>query len=144
MGDRLYGCDDCLDACPPGRRHLERSGESARGVADVVSILRDSDRTILDRYAHFYIPRRRARYLRRNALVVLGNTGDRSFVNLLAGYVAHPDWLLRLHAAWALGRIGGPLARSVLAAAARREDNPDVREEIGAGMEAKTRNEQVR
>ncbi len=144
MGDRLYGCDDCLDACPPGRRHLERSGESARGVADVVSILRDSDRTILDRYAHFYIPRRRARYLRRNALVVLGNTGDRSFVNLLAGYVAHPDWLLRLHAAWALGRIGGLSARSVLAAAARREDNPDVRQEIGVGMEAKTRSEQVR
>ena len=144
MGDRIYGCDDCLEACPPGRKLLVKAGESAAGVADLVTILRSADRTILGRYGHFYIPRRQARYLRRNTLVAIGNTGDASFVGLLAGYVAHPDWLLRLHSAWALGRIGGLFAGVVLSAAERRETHRDVRDEIALSLRELHGNEQVR
>ena len=144
MGDRIYGCDDCLEACPPGRRHMDSSGRSTDGIVGLVSILRSADQTILDRFAHFYIPRCQARYLRRNALVALGNTRDGAFVNLLAGYVAHPDWLLRLHAAWALGHVGGVFARSALRMALRHEANTDVRDEIALGVEARPGSEQVR
>ncbi|GBD84642.1 epoxyqueuosine reductase [bacterium BMS3Abin02] len=144
IADRIYGCDDCLEACPPGRRHLLNAGGSRAGIVDLPTILRSSDRTILDRYGHFYIPRRQARYLRRNALVAIGNTGDSSFVSLLAGYVAHPDWLLRLHSAWALGRIGGPFAIAILKAAQRQEVHDEVREEIALDLRELRGHEQVR
>ncbi|NIA25153.1 MAG: tRNA epoxyqueuosine(34) reductase QueG [Gammaproteobacteria bacterium] len=144
MGDRIYGCDDCSEACPPGRRHLYKAGESRAGIVDLPAILRSSDRTILDRYGHFYIPRRQARYLRRNALVAIGNTGDSSFVSLLAGYVAHPDWLLRLHSAWALGRMEDPVAVVVLRAAQRKEAHNEVQEEIALSLRELRGHEQVR
>jgi epoxyqueuosine reductase len=142
MGDRIYGCDDCLEACPPGRRRL-RVGTAA-GIVDVVEILRSADRTLLERFATFYIPRRQPRYLRRNALVVLGNAGETRFVGVLAAYAGHPDPLLRLHAVWALGRIGSPFARAALEAAGGRETRAEVREEIGWSLEALRGRERVR
>lgn len=133
MGDRLYGCDDCLDACPPGNRI--RVDAPRRGRVDLVELLGASDRTLLRRFGHFYIPRRRPRYLRRNALVALGNAGGPEAVGVLAGYLGCRDPLLRRHAAWALGRIGGGRARAALAAQAAREEDGGVREEIGLIIE---------
>jgi epoxyqueuosine reductase len=135
MGDRLYGCDDCLDACPPGHRLAERS-TSTRGRHDLIEVLAASDRALLDRFSHFYIPQRRARYLRRNALVALGNTGGREVLGVAAGYLGHPDWLLRAHAAWAIGRLGHPGSGAVLAAARAVETHPEVVEEIDAARAA--------
>lgn len=127
VGDRVYGCDDCLDACPPGIRSLTGP---PRGRVDLGGLLALDDRSLLDRHAHFYVPRRDARYLRRNALVALGNAGGVGADLVAAGYLGHPDWLLRLHAAWALGRLGGPAARRALEARRRRERHDDVRAEI--------------
>jgi epoxyqueuosine reductase len=131
--DRVYGCDDCLDACPPGRRALEAVG-GERGRVDLVALLAGSDRSLLSAYPHWYVPQRRARYLRRNALVALGNTGGAGADLVAAGYLGHPDWLLRCHAAWALGRLGGPVARAALSAAAEAERHDAVREEIVAAV----------
>jgi epoxyqueuosine reductase len=135
VGDRIYGCDDCLEACPPGRRLLRRAADP-RGRVDVAGLLSCDDRSLLARFGHFYIPRRRARFLRRNALVVLGNTGGRSAVAVASGYAAHPDPLLRAHAVWALGRLGGPLARAALARVAARGDEPMVAEEVAPALAA--------
>jgi epoxyqueuosine reductase len=129
MGDRLYGCDDCLDACPPGRRALDAR---PAGRVDLREVLAASDRDLLDRFAHWYVPRRHPRHIRRNALVALGNAGGSGAVRVAAGYLGHSDWLLRAHAAWALGRLGGPRAVAALAAAAGREEHPDVAAEIEA------------
>jgi epoxyqueuosine reductase len=133
MGDRLYGCDDCLTVCPPGLRLLD-TATLRRGRVDLVALLGAADPEILRRYGHFYIPRRHPRYLRRNALVALGNSGTRRHVGVVAGYLANRDWLLRLHAAWALGRIGGPTATSALQARAVAEGHPEVRREIAVAL----------
>ncbi len=136
MGDRIYGCDDCLEACPPGSRAMERAGVSGAGVVDLVWILRAADRTLLNRFDHFYIPRRNPRYLRRNALVALGNVGDSGTVGLLSGYLGHPDALLRVHAAWALGRR--TWGRAVLASAVKHETDEDALVEMRWALEATT------
>lgn len=136
MGDRVYGCDDCLDACPPGRRVLELARPSRRGRVDLVELLRSSDRSLLSRYGHFYIPRRQARYLRRNALVALGNAGGPAALAVLAGYLGHPDRLLRMHAAWALGRLGGSTSGAALKVGLGREKDTEVRHEIETALEA--------
>ncbi len=127
MGDRLYGCDACLEACPPGGRLLQ-SRSSADNRVDLVGFLAAADWTILDEYGHLFIPKRRTRYLRRNALVALGNSGGH--LGVLSGYLGHPDWLLRLHAAWALARMGGTAARASLQAARSIELNPAVIDEL--------------
>jgi epoxyqueuosine reductase len=59
----------------------------------------------------WYIPRREPRYLRRNALIVLGNTGDPAdptVVDALARALGDPDPIVRAHAVWAATRLGRP------------------------------------
>ncbi len=133
VGDRLYGCDDCLDACPPGTKVL-RLAVSRRGRVDALELLAMDDATLLDAFGRFYVPGRRPRYLRRNALVVLGNSGVPEALAPVVGYLGHPDWLLRAHAAWAAGRLGGSIARASLRSAASGETDGRVGSEITAAM----------
>jgi epoxyqueuosine reductase len=121
MGDRLYGCDDCLEACPPGDRLLDRSRRRA-GRIDAVEVLIAGDDELQERFSRFYVPGNEVRYLRRNALIVLGNSGDREVVEPAIRMAHHQDPLLRGHAAWALGMLGGPAAAAVLE---RLRSDPD-------------------
>jgi epoxyqueuosine reductase len=82
------------------------------------------------------VPRNQVRHVRRNALVALGNTGGPDAVAVAAGYAGHPDWLLRCHGAWALGRLGGAAAAAALRAAQRSEGDDRVRPEIDAALGA--------
>lgn len=111
--DRIYGCDDCLDACPPGLRLLESSTE-VRGRAELVELLSLPDEQLDARFNRFYVPGRKMRFLRRNLLVALGNSGNESAIDTLSTYACGSDPLLSEHAIWALGQIGGPKARDVL------------------------------
>lgn len=139
MEDRIYGCDECLAACPPGGRLLDRA-VSPRGSVDLVELLRRADQELLDDFTHFYLPSRRPRILRRNALIALGNTGSDHHLGLVAGYLGNPDWLLRLHAVWAVHTLGVRLslrwADVYLRHAVSREKSSQVREELAmAGVE---------
>ena len=63
----------------------------------------------MSRYGRWYVPERDPRYLRRNALVALGNVADGSLPEVeatLSRYLDHPDDMLRAHAAWAAFRSG--------------------------------------
>ena len=116
LGDRLYGCDDCQEACPPtirlGERHRVDLADGADGEVeawvDVLDLLDADDATLLDRHGRWYIADRDPRWLRRNALIVLGNTGDVSdgrTRDALARYRADPDPVLREHAEWASAQL---------------------------------------
>lgn len=130
MGDRLYGCDDCLDACPPGFRLLEVSTRPA-GRHELLGVLGASDVELLARFGHLYIPKRRPDHLRRNALIAAGNIGAAEFFDVVAGYAGHPNPLLRAHAVWALPQIDEARAQPVLALVAAIERDEAVREELG-------------
>lgn len=113
VGDRLYGCDDCLEACPPGARLLDAAADS-RGTVDPIDVLTAGNTELRERFDRFYMPNGDPRYLRRNALVVLGNTGTTDHLGLLSGYLMHPDPMLADHARWAIEKIGGPAAELIL------------------------------
>ena len=113
VGDRIYGCDDCIDACPPGSR-LRDAATDDRGSVDPAEVLQLGDQELLSRFGHFYLPGGDPRFLRRNALVVLGNVGGEAHLVLLAGYLLHPDVMLQSHARWAIAAIGGPIAERTL------------------------------
>ena len=143
MADRIYGCDECLNACPPGGRLSNRT-DSSRGVVDLLLLLARPDRDLTEEFSHFYLPSRSPRILRRNALVALGNTGAGEHLGMVSGYLGHPDWLLRLHAVWAVHRLGSRLeagrAAVSLRHAATFETSPEVRRELAwAGVEAAPR-----
>ncbi|MGI9586198.1 MAG: epoxyqueuosine reductase [Acidimicrobiia bacterium] len=102
-GGRVYGCDDCLTSCPPGNREL--GDHTASRTADPRDILVASDSVLNEAYDHWYVPGRKMRFLRRNALVALGNIGAANDVSLVEQYVEHQDPLLAEHAEWARDRI---------------------------------------
>ena len=109
LGDRLYGCDDCQEVCPPNRRMPEAAEAGEQASVDVLDLLSAGDEELMERHGRWYIPDRDPRYLRRNALVVLGNIadgGDPEVVGVLRRYQRHPDRMLAHHAAWAARRLG--------------------------------------
>jgi epoxyqueuosine reductase len=114
LGDRIYGCDDCQEVCPPNRASARRRGAidgrvSSDAWLSLVELLRSSDDELLARHGRWYIPHRDPRYLRRNALVALGNVGDRDDPEVVAVVREHltgDDDLLRRHARWAADRLG--------------------------------------
>ena len=136
VGDRIYGCDDCQDVCPVNRigerRHPPAEAEpEAEPAVDVLELLAASDDEILARWGRWYIAERRPRYLRRNALIVLGNTGDPkdpAVLSAVAAALAADDGLLRAHAVWAAARLGRP----DLAAGLAGDPDPEVRAEVAS------------
>ena len=117
LGDRIYGCDDCQEICPPNRA---RESRTARGDGlvvendpgswiDVIELLALDDVELLERCDRWYIPGRDVSIVRRNLLVVLGNSRTPSAPGVpetLARYLGHSDPLLAEHASWAAHRLG--------------------------------------
>jgi epoxyqueuosine reductase len=117
LGDRIYGCDDCQEVCPPNRRSDRRGeGDGVRarparpgripgtGRIDVLWMLRAEDADLLEAAGRWYVPDRDPDHLRRNALLVLGNTADgdaHDVVEVLRAYLRHPVDTLASHATWA-------------------------------------------
>jgi epoxyqueuosine reductase len=111
--------------CPPtvrlGRRHRLPLTGPAEAWIYVLDLLAADDVTLLDRHGRWYIAGRDPRWLRRNALVVLGNGADGAderVVATLARYRHHEDPILAEHARWASERLGiGVLERAGVLAA---------------------------
>ncbi len=110
MGDRIYGCDDCLDACPWNRFAFEsremtfhaRSSVFEKRLRDFLELDDDGFRGL---FAKSPIKRiKRPRFL-RNVCVALGNTGTIEDLPALERAAADPDPLIAEHAGWAINRL---------------------------------------
>jgi epoxyqueuosine reductase len=122
LGDRIYGCDQCQQVCPINKAADRRdpspgpppdrapdSPATDGPWVDLLDLLAATDEELLAAHGRWYIAERDPRYLRRNALVALGNTGDGTHPATeatLRRWLATADPLLAEHARWAARRLG--------------------------------------
>jgi len=110
IGDMVYGCDICQDVCPWNRGIEKRRADTtppagAEPTVSLVEWLEADGEELVRRYDRLYVPKNDPRYLKRNALVALGNSGGGEQRSAAEAFLDDPDPMLREHAEWALQRL---------------------------------------
>lgn len=113
LGDWIFGCDICQEVCPWNRRFARPTADPAfqprPGIPrlSLEAVLRMDEAAFRARFRRSAIRRAKWRGLVRNALIVAGNLRAEKVRPLLEAWRAHPDPMLREHAAWALRAMEG-------------------------------------
>ena len=142
IGDWIFGCDICQDVCPVNRKarvgqayeELTRDAEG-RARPELIELLSLDDDGFRERFRQSAVLRAKPEGMRRNVCVALGNIADPETVGPLTRVLrddASP--IVRGHAAWALGRIGGADAVAALEDARSLETDTSALEEIAAAL----------
>jgi epoxyqueuosine reductase len=110
IGNRVYGCDDCLAVCP-WNKFARIGGEAKLAGRDDLAVPPLAELAALDeaafraRFAGGPIKRiGRARF-QRNVMIAIGNSGDRSLIAAARKGIESESPLIRAMAVWALGRL---------------------------------------
>jgi epoxyqueuosine reductase len=140
VGGWIFGCDVCQEVCPWNERFARVAPEErfARRTdlarLDAAEILRMDESAFRARFSGTALMRAKWEGMRRNACVVLGNLGHPTAVPVLAEALEDDDAVVRAHAAWALGRIGGAESSRRLSVALERERSAEVVEELRSAL----------
>jgi epoxyqueuosine reductase len=110
IGNRIFGCDDCLAVCPWNR--FAREGKMMKAHArpelaapDLIELLQLDEAAFKSRFAGTPVLRTKRRGLLRNVAVALGNVGDATALPALQRAAGDAEPLIAEHARWAMERI---------------------------------------
>jgi epoxyqueuosine reductase len=152
VGDWAFGCDICQEVCPYNKTKATRSrwpefsaGSGAGPYLEITEVLDiRTDEEFEKHFAGTPLTRPGRAGLLRNCCVAAGNLKLRESVPALVRcLVEDPSPLVRGHAAWALGEIGGSEACADLREAVKNEENAWCREEINLAWEKSVRSASV-
>ena len=138
MGNRIYGCDDCLAVCPWNKfAQVGRDAKlAARGELDappLAALARLDDAGFRKMFAKTAIKRTGRDRFVRNVLIAIGNSGDSALADVAERCLGDAAAIVRGAAVWALGRLLGKSGLIVLARRYRAtETDPAVRDEWNA------------
>ena len=135
IGNLIFGCDICQEVCPWNSKAVPttepafqpRDGNLAPKLLSLVGM---TQQEFSQRFKGSPIKRAKRRGFLRNVLVAIGNWGTQRAVPALEGALADHEPLVRGHAAWALGKIGGETAKRALQTRLAVETDRDVITEI--------------
>jgi epoxyqueuosine reductase len=136
IGNRIYGCDDCLAACPWNKFAQVAREAKFWARADLVApslkaLAAMGEAEFRQKFSGNPVKRiGHARFL-RNVLLAIGNSGDVSLAPLAEARLGHESALVRGMAVWALARLLPPDEFATLAARNHNEPDPEVRAEWG-------------
>lgn len=139
-GGWVFGCDVCQQVCPWNGRFAQPSEDPAFQTRPFLRQATLHSLLVLDRADYVAglrrSPLKRAKLggLKRNASLAAARQGATEYAPDLAQALNNSDPNVRLHAAWALGRIGGQTAQESLEARRAVEDHPDVDRAISQAL----------
>jgi epoxyqueuosine reductase len=140
MGNRIYGCDDCLAVCP-WNKFAQAGREAKLAAKDVATapklgeLARLDDASFRKAFAKMPVKRTgRDRFI-RNVLIAIGNSADKALAADAERLLSDSSPLVRGAAVWALGRLD-PARLAALAPAHAAETDPDVAAEWAAAPAA--------
>jgi epoxyqueuosine reductase len=143
IGDWIFGCDLCQEICPVNARPAAPDPDAVAAFGPPIEarprleeLLTLDDAEFRRRFRESALWRTRRAGLLRNVCIALGNVADRESVPALTGALDDPEPLVRGHAAWALGRLGGAAAHAALTNALSREADAWVRDECELARQA--------
>ena len=131
IGNRIYGCDDCLAVCPWNKfaqegRETKLAARDALRAPDLATLARLDDTAFRALLAKSPIKRiGRDRFI-RNVLIAIGNSDDATLASEAEGLLADASPLVRGAAVWALSQLVDARALAVLAKARAAETDEDV------------------
>jgi epoxyqueuosine reductase len=140
MGNRIYGCDDCLAVCPWNKfaqagRELKLQARRQLRAPPLAALARLDDAGFRALFAKSAVKRvGRARFV-RNVLIAIGNSGDASFAAEAERLLDDESLLVRGAAIWALGRLDRDRLRRVEKRRGREAD-PELSAEWAAALAA--------
>jgi epoxyqueuosine reductase len=110
MGDEVFGCDICQDVCPWNRKAPASVASEFQPRGGLVNPALDwlaeiSEEEFRERFRRSAIRRAKRSGLRRNAVIAMGNSGERSFASLLEKLKADEDAVVAESAVWAAERL---------------------------------------
>ncbi len=148
LNDWIFGCDVCQQVCPWNVRFASAKDDAAfypRGFLeqpDLAAFLDLTPDTFTELLRNSPLKRAKRHGLVRNAATAAGARREEELVPALVRILEEDDHaLVRGHAAWALGRIGGDIARDALLMATNREADNSVLDEIQTALEMPAKSE---
>ncbi len=135
MGNLIYGCDICQEVCPWNSKAVPtdnpafqpRDGNFAPTLLSLIGMTQEE---FSRRFKGSPIKRAKRRGFLRNVLIAIGNWGEQRAVPALKKALTDDEPLVRSHAAWALGQIGGTAAERILQTQLSVETEHEVITEI--------------
>lgn len=135
MGNLIFGCDICQEVCPWNSKAVPTADPAFQPrdgnlAPDLLSLVNMTQTEFSKKYKGSPIKRAKRKGFLRNVLIAIGNWGSRSALPALKKALRDDEPLIRGHAAWALGQIGGKNAKQVLESQLTCETEADVVSEI--------------
>jgi epoxyqueuosine reductase len=139
MGNRIYGCDDCLAVCPWNKfaqagREAKLAARDALNAPPLAALAKLDDAAFRTLFAKSPVKRTgRDRFL-RNVLIAIGNSADSKLAAQAERLLTDASPLVRGAAVWALGRLDSARLAALAPAQQAAERDPSVQEEWTAAL----------